>query len=426
MPGLILLLLVISFALLLILWFYLQGFFQVKQDYTLLGLPASTPHFAITLASLSDSQPTTGASMFFLDDVDQIQQARLDAIAQATQSIQFETFIMTPGDRAEAFAQALCKKSQEGVKIQLLADAYGADSLPKSYWKNLSDKGIEVRFFNSFTWRNPLRYLRRNHRKLLIIDQKIALIGGAGISDWWDGREKKYKGPWLDFETQWRGEVVSWLTGTFWQHWLDAGGTVNLNEHHPPDRNAEPDSPAKVLITAGEDPSPQDSSIRSLFQICTLAAQDRIWIASPYLLPDETTGRMLAQATQKGVDIRIITMSRRSDKPYVYFTSQERYGPLINNGIYIYEYEPSMLHAKILLIDDCWVSLGSANLDPRSFYHNDELNLITDDRAIIRSVEAFFNRTFDKSRFISRDHWQNRPLKERIIGVLGNFFYWQF
>jgi len=415
---------VFGFLLLLLLWFYLQGFFQVKQNYQLLGLPANASHFPLTLASLSDSLPTSGQLSFFLNDIERIQTARLDAIYQAAQSIQFETFIMTPGDRADAFAQALCQKSREGVWIQLLADAYGAKSLPDRYWKNLRDAGVEVCFFNPFSWRSPLSYLRRNHRKLLIIDQQIALIGGAGISDWWDGYEAKYKGPWLDFETQWRGEVVNWLTGIFWQHWLDAGGQVNLSRHKPP--NDTLDTPAEILITTGEDPSPRNSSIRSLFQIGVVSAQERIWIASPYLLPDQATCRMLKEAVQRGVDVRLVTMSRRSDKPYVYYTSQERYGTLLNQGIHIYEYRTSMLHAKILLIDNHWVSLGSANLDPRSFFHNDELNLLANDPLLLQDVEAFFQQTFERSHFISKKEWLHRPLGERVIGNLGNLFYWQF
>ncbi|MBD2153687.1 phosphatidylserine/phosphatidylglycerophosphate/cardiolipin synthase family protein [Leptolyngbya sp. FACHB-16] len=410
--------------LILLLVLYLQGFFHAKQTYKLLGLPASAPHFPLTLASLSDSQTTTGTATFFLDNIDLIQESRLEAIRAAKQSIQFETFIMTPGDRAEAFAQVLCEKSQEGVTVQLLADAHGADSLPSSYWKNLRSKGVEVRFFNAFSWRNPLSYLRRNHRKLLIVDQQVASIGGAGISDWWDGHEQKYDKPWLDFETQWRGEVVNWLTGIFWQHWLDAGGTVDLTEHCPPDKRFEPD--ADVLITPGEDPSLRSSSIRSLFQVAVLSAQKRIWIASPYLLPDKATCQMLVKSSQQGVDIRIVTMSRCTDKPYVYFTSQERYGHLIKYGIKIYEYMPSMMHAKILLIDDCWVSLGSANLDPRSFYHNDELNLFTNDRSTIQGVESFFERAFTRSYAVNLKQWLHRPLGERIIGKLSNLLYWQF
>jgi cardiolipin synthase len=405
-------------------YLYLQGTFRPQKHYTLIGLPANSRHYLETLASMSDSLTTTGTVAGFWFDIDAIQQARLDLIATAKTLIQFETFKFTPGKRAQAFADILCQKARDGIEVQILVDSYGAKDIADSYWQRLTQAGVEVRFFNPFTPRSPLDYVRRNHRKLLVVDQSVAMVGGAGISDLWDGVDD-YPGkiPWYDFEVQWQGDVVGLLTGFFWQHWVTAGGTVNLNQHSPGITHSDLHSP--VLITPGEEPSLGDSPIRSLFQLTILSAQQRLWISSPYLLPDVSTCSMLSQVKSRGVDVRILTMGPRSDKAYVYFTSRERYGKLLEQGIKIHEYQPSMMHGKSILIDDLWASMGSANLDPRSFFHNDELNLCSNSADIIHYLEQFFEQGFNQSHLVGIETWRQRPIKEKLLGQVGNFFYWQ-
>ncbi|MDB9524722.1 phosphatidylserine/phosphatidylglycerophosphate/cardiolipin synthase family protein [Oscillatoria sp. CS-180] len=415
----------ISFTGLIVLsYLYLSGHFRRQKHYDLVGLSASNPHFLVTAASMSDSLITQGEATQFWANIAEIQSKRLALMAQAKEQIQFETFIMMPGKRSHDFAEILKRKASEGVLVQLLADSYGAGSLPQQYWTALKNAGVEVRFFNPFSGRAPLDYLRRNHRKLLIVDQKVAMIGGAGMADRWDG-EGQYEGgtPWYDFEVEWQGEAVGLLSGFFWQHWLDAGGHVDLGTHSP--NHSVDHNSTSILITPGEDPTAGNSSIRSLFQLCIAAARKRLWIASPYLLPDDATCEMFKSMRQKGVDIRILTMGPKSDKPYVYYVSRERYPALLENDIEIYEYQPSMMHAKVILVDNDWVSLGSANLDPRSFFHNDELNLCTTMSYLIDKIETFFETGFSQSQRIRLKSWKQRPLKERVVGKLGNFFYWQ-
>ena len=387
-------------------------------------MPASDPNYLASLASMSDSLITEGAITGFWTDIETIQQSRLDLIARAERLIQFETFKFSPGKRAQDFADLICQKALEGVSVQVLADNYGAQNIPKSYWQRLTRAGVRLQFFNPFSAAAPMDYVRRNHRKLLIVDQKIAMVGGAGISDLWDGIDD-HPGqiPWYDFEVQWQGDVVGLLTGFFLQHWLTAGGHVDLNKYQPGISYSEYGSP--VLITPGEEPTPGDSPIRSLFQLTILSAQKRLWISSPYLLPDDTTCAMLGQVKDRGVDVRILTMGPRSDKTYVYYTSRTRYGKLLERGIKIHEYQPSMMHAKSILVDNHWASMGSANLDPRSFFHNDELNLCSSSSNAIRHLEELFEIGFSRSQLVDEQAWRQRSLKQKFIGPLGNFFYWQ-
>ncbi len=411
---------VLTVILLPLSWLYVRGMFRRQECFDLIGIPANSPNFGLTLASLSDSHLSSGTPIHFYADIDTIQNARLEAIAQAKHSIQFETFKMSPGKRADDFASVLEQQAKKGVHIQLLADSHGAKELSNHYWSRLENAGVEVRFFNPFSWRSPIDYLGRNHRKLLIIDQNTALIGGAGISDLWDGDENTE--PWYDFEVHWQGDGLGWLTGLFWQHWLSAGGRVDLREHRPQLSNS---SHTEILITSGEDPTPMNSPIRSLFQTCALSATERLWIASPYLLPDQTTCQMLASIQRRGIDVRVLTMGPCNDKSYVYYTAREHYASLLKNGIKLHEYQPSMMHAKVILVDHSWVCMGSANLDPRSFFHNDELNICTPNKSLVEQIETFFHQGFAQSQLIKLETWKNRPWKQRIVGQMFNIGYWQ-
>jgi len=403
---------------------YFQGFFRRYHRYHLKNLPPTdAPNFELTLASLSDAFITHGSVTDFWEGSEAINQARLEAIASAKKSIQFETYFMTPGDRADAFADALIKQAQAGVIVQVIADHHGSKDLSDAYWQRLHEGGVLVTQFNKFSWKDPLDHLRRNHRKLMVIDGHSAFIGGAGISDYWDGAEEfGDTEPWLDYEICIKGSVVMRLKGIFFQHWLDAGGLVDLSRDSlEPHESCDP----TVLIAAGEDPSMRDSSIRALYQSAIRAARDRVWIASPYFLPDPGTREILIEMRQQGIDVRVLTMGPHSDKPYVRCTSRERYRLLLEGDVAIYEYQPSMMHAKMLLVDNAWVSFGSANFDPRSFFQNDELNIATDEIPVVERFEDYFLRALRKSDRVYYKDWKKRNFKERLVGMFWLLFYWQ-
>ncbi|MFP4009760.1 MAG: phospholipase D-like domain-containing protein [Spirulinaceae cyanobacterium] len=403
---------------------YFQGFFRRYHRYDVRNLPPTdSPNFELTLASLSDAFISHGRVTEFWEGSEAIHQARLEAIATAQKSIQFETYFMTPGDRADAFAEALIEKAKAGVIVQVIADYHGSKELSEAYWQRLRQGGVSIAKFNKFNWKDPLNHLRRNHRKLMVIDGHSAFIGGAGISDLWDGAEKfGDTEPWLDYEICIEGAVVMRLKGIFFQHWLDAGGVVDLSRDA---LEAFESNDPMVLIAAGEDPSMRDSAIRALYQSAIRAARDRVWIASPYFLPDPGTREILIEMRQKGIDVRVLTMGPHSDKPYVRCTSRERYRLLLEGDVAIYEYQPSMMHAKMLLVDDSWVSFGSANFDPRSFFQNDELNIATDETKVVERFDDYFLRALRKSKRVYYKDWKKRDPKERLVGMFWLLFYWQ-
>ena len=286
----------------ILLTLYLQGYFRPPKSYQFDNFPASEyENFGLTLASLSDSFIASGKIINFWVGAKEIYAARLEAIQKAKSLIQVETYIMTPGHRADEFAQAIIEQAQKGVKVQLIVDDYGTKSIPNSYWENLQSQDIEIRKFNQFDWRNPLENLRRNHRKLLIIDNKLALIGGAGISDHWDGWEEiGDQAPWLDYEVAVQGNILARLSGLFGQHWLDTGGVMDVALISAKPINQEMQ---EIIITANDYPTYQDSCIRALFQTLILGATQRLWITSPYFLPNSNSCQLLRDAQTRGVDV---------------------------------------------------------------------------------------------------------------------------
>ncbi len=431
---------VLVLVVLILLSLYIRGAFRWRPLFHIEKAIAPTdPRFLTALKSITGSLESTGHVTQFWDTMDEIQKARVDAINSAKCSIQFETFMMTPGRRADDFADALCRRAIDGVSVQVLADTWGTRSLKDEYWQRLRSVGVEIVFFNPFDWRAPANFAGRTHRKLLIIDSKVALTGGAGISNLWDGTEKSDDTkPWLDIEAAVEGEIVEVLGAIFQAHWLghrkEKGEVTSIDmsvvypspKKKEPSELSRPNETSSILVTPGTKPGYRDSPIETLKQTLIACARHRVWISSPYFLPNKSTRQMLISAHEAGVDVRILTTSVKSDKKPVYYASFEVYGSLLKAGVKIFEYQPSMTHAKMLIVDDDWANIGSANFDYRSFLHNDELDIVTSSDKLFEGVEAVFERGFSQSEQISLKQWKNRSwLKHRILGNAVRLVQWQ-
>lgn len=394
------------------LMLYLRGAFAPEVGPRLVGMPASdAAGFMGAAAGFSGSLPTTGRATAFWAGGEAIYAARLAAIREASRSIRLETYAMSPGRQADAFAQALAERARSGVRVEFLADAHGAGEMPDDYWERLRTSGVEVRIFHPFTWSDPLQVLTRTHRKLLLVDTRHALIGGAGISDAWVPADAP---PWRDFEVKVEGPLVELLDGAFAANWALAGPTVPLLPASG--AVASPRTP-NTMLTLG-DFSLESSELRNLALACVASARRRLWIASPYFLPGDPMLDALVEARRRGVDVRILTMGPRTNYPWIRSASRELYGPLLAAGISLHEYQPAMMHAKAYLVDETWVAFGSANLDPLSFFQNSELLVTMQDASLVRHVEGFFLDSFAQSRTLTPAAWQKRPPLERARGWL--------
>lgn len=402
---------------------YLRGVFEPKVKYgSDRRLLLSDANFLPLLVGFSQSLLTQAHISGFWSQPDQIYAARLAAIRKAQHIIQFETFFMTPGARANEFADALSERASANVHVQVLVDHSGTFKMSSSYWKRLRAAGVEVRFFHPPKLIIPLQYFSRTHRKLLIIDGTVAFIGGMGVSDHWDGDPKiGDRAPWFDCEIRLESDIVPVLRGIFLRHWLYEGGKAS-GGHFPLEQSSVE---AKSMLVVPHDADSKISSINALFWFSLQAAQQRIWIASPYFILDRNTRTALIQTKKRGVDVRVVTTSARNDKPPVYYAARERYRHLLPTGIEIYEYQPSMIHAKLMLVDNDWISFGSANFDPRSFYHNDELNLAWFDPDLAPTLEKLLLDAFEKSDRIEWSTWRKRPWWQRLIGQFFLLLRWQ-
>lgn len=347
--------------------------------------------FLPAVASLSSSIMARGTTTGFWSRPDEIYRVRLEAVRRARRTVHFETYYMTPGRRADAFAAALAERARAGVAVRFIADADGTKTLPRAYWQRLRKAGVEVRRYNRFHFAWPWTYNTRTHRKILAIDGEVAFTGGTGVSDEWDAGPGR--AAWADVEVRVAGPVVAAMEGVFAQHWVYLGGRADLG---PEVFQPVPDRGVRMLLTPS---GPRDggSPLQALYHTSILAARERIWIASPYFLPSRADQKALIEARRRGVDVRVLSVGPKNDQRLTYFAVQERARALVRGGVRIAEYQPAMMHAKVLLVDDAWVVTGSANYDPRSFFHNEELTLAANDPALVRGAEAFFHEAFARS-----------------------------
>ena len=401
-------------TLLAILW--VRGTFRARYFYRFKNVPpADDPRFLRVLPGVSDSILAPGRVTAFYGSPAEIYRARLAAIAAARRSVNLETYYMVPGRRANELADALIAKAQEGVTVRFIADAQGVWFIRAPFWRRLSEGGVDVRFYNRLEGRAPAEYLSRTHRKLLVIDGQHAMVGGAGVSDEWDGSPRiGDTRPWADLEIRLEGPIVDDVGGTFMRQWASLGGVIDFDDDGA--TPAPEDGP--VLVTTGQFASGV-SPLGVLYQTCIAAARERLWLASPYFLPDTTTRRALAATAKRGVDVRILTMGRRNDRQMVYHASSELYGELLAAGVRVFEYQPSLMHAKALIVDRAWATVGSANFDPMSFFTNAELNVSAGQPALLRPLEAWLTAHMAEAVEITREAWCRRSW---AAGLQGRFW----
>ena len=375
------------------------------------------PGFAPTVASLSSSLMARGRTTGFWYRVDEIYAARLAAVRSAKRTVHFETYFMTPGKRADAFAQALMERARAGVRVCFIADAQGTLGMPRAYWKRLRVAGVEVRFYNPWDPLQPWRYNTRTHRKILTVDGEVALTGGTGVSDHWDGPPG---GPWSDAEVRLEGPVVAAFEGVFAQHWTAVGGVADLG---PEVFQPEEDHGVRMLVTPSG-PQNLGSPLRTLYHMSLRAARQRIWIASPYFLPTRSESAALARARKRGLDVRVLSVGPVNDQPLTRLAVQEHACDLVAAGVKVLEYQPAMMHAKVMLIDDRWVVTGSANFDPRSFFHNDELTVASNDPRLAAFAAAYFEDAFARSKPLGAAELAGRDAWSTAQGRAIRAFWW--
>lgn len=341
---------------------------------------------------------------------DEVFPAMLEAIRSARRSINFETYIYWSGTVGREFGDALSERARSGVPTHLIIDWLGSTKADEKILEAMRKAGVEIVRYRPLRWYSVDRINHRTHRKLLVVDGRVGFTGGVGIADQWLGSAQDQE-HWRDSHFRVEGPVVAQLQAAFLDNWIEAEGHVLDGEAFYPQLRPVGSGFAQVFRSA---PGEGSASMRLMYLLAIAAATKSILIANAYFVPDSQAVAMLVEARRRGADVEIIVPGPVLDAQIVRRASRATWGPLLQAGVRIYEYQPTMYHTKVMVVDDIWASVGSTNFDDRSFRLNDEANLNVLDAAFAREQTRVFAEDRGRSREVTLQAWRRRPLWERL------------
>jgi cardiolipin synthase len=367
------------------------------------------PEFVRTMGVLLGPPLIDGNRITTLVNGDRIFPAMLEAIRAAQRTITFETYIYWSGRIGKAFADGLSERARNGVKVHILLDWVGSQKMDKALLDEMSQSGVEIRKYHPLHWNTLDRINNRTHRKLLVVDGRTGFTGGVGIADEWSGNAEDSH-HWRDTHYRVEGPVVAQMQAAFSDNWIKVSGDVLQGDGYFP-----PLAPCGTQLAQMFRSSPEggSESMHLMYLLALAAARRSIDLAMAYFVPDGMALEAICEALQRGVRVRIIMPGKYIDAPYVRRGSRALWGDILSAGAELYEFQPTMYHCKILIVDALWVSVGSTNFDNRSFKLNDEANLNVHDREFAEQQIANFEADLKRSRRITYEDWVSRPLSEK-------------
>jgi cardiolipin synthase A/B len=340
-------------------------------------------------------------------------------IAAAKRSVHLEMFIWEESRIASQLAALLARKAREGVLVRVLVDGSGGRALKGKTKEMLLGAGAKVAHFHPYRISNIGRINNRDHRKLVIIDGTIGYIGGHGIGDTWTGNGQDLK-HYRDTGLRIVGPVVHRMQGAFAENWIEETGEIPVDDRYFPKIAPAGSTPAHIAYTS---PDGSVSSVQILYYLAIKAARREIIIQNPYLLPDRQAIRALEDAVKRGVDVKIMVPSQdATDNAIVQHASHHHFGTLLKRGIKIWEYDKTLLHQKVIIVDDVWSCVGSTNFDDRSFQLNDEVSIGVIDPLIAAQLKAAFTADLKFARQLNFQQWQDRSMWHKLqdgVAYLG-------
>ncbi|PYQ01626.1 MAG: cardiolipin synthase B [Acidobacteria bacterium] len=383
--------------------------------------PLDAEAFRLTLSALAGASLHCGSRVEVLTNGDAFYEGELEAIRTARDSVHLEAYIFQPGEVTRRFLAAMAERARAGVAVHVVLDAVGCFLTTRGYLAPLIDAGGHIEFYHPIRWYNLPRINNRTHRELLIIDGKVGFLGGAGFADHWlrrHGHGPRKKPRWRDTMFRIEGDIVRAMQSVFAENWLESSGRILFDSRYFP--SADVKGPTEGMIVGSSPTFGGSTRNRMLYQTLLAAAQRSIHITTPYFLPDRSARSELVRAIrERGVKVVILTPGRHADHLLTRRSSRRLYGDLLRAGASIYEYQPSMLHAKVLIVDGTWSVVGSTNFDNRSFGLNDEVNLAAYCPELATRLEEDFARDLAQSRQVNYQTWRRRPFFERGHELLG-------
>jgi cardiolipin synthase len=335
----------------------------------------------------------------------------LQDIANARETIHIESYIWWKGEVCSQLARALADKARQGVEVRLLVDASGGHKMDKDLDKLMTDAGVKMGRFHPLRLSNLGRLNARDHRKFVIIDGRIAYIGGYGIAQEWTGHAQD-KDHWRDSGLRMTGPIVNRIQGAFSENWIEEKGEIIAGERYFPQPVKTGSTPVHLAYTS---PTGGISSVQVLYYLAIASARKEIIIQNPYLLPDENALQALKDAVKRGVQVKIMVPATDStDSPIVQHASHHHFGTLLKAGVRVWEYKPTLLHQKIIVVDGLWSCIGSTNFDDRSFQLNDEASVGVIDPALATDLKAAFENDLKSAEERHFEEWKDRSLWHKM------------
>ena len=372
--------------------------------------------FFRTIEAHTDAPVTSGNRIDVLLNGDETFPVMLDEIRNAKSSITFAQYLYEDGSIARELAQAFAERCRAGVKTTILLDSHGSGKVPSEIIATMKDAGCNVEYFRRieaagiiFPWK-LLRYNYRSHRRVLVIDGRIGFTGGYGISEAWTGNGRIPE-HWRDTNARIEGPVVRFLQTAFAESWLEATGIAIGGDDYFPHLEPKGNLSAQIVKS-----SPTGGSFQNymLFLLSINSAKTSVLITNPYFIPDEVMTNALLKAVERGVRV-VVLVPGKSDSRFTYTASRSHYGKLLLGGVKVFEYQASLMHAKTIVADGVWATIGSTNFDNRSFALNQEINLTVYDKGTAQKLEKIFSDDLTYSKEITYEAWQSRGIFERLF-----------
>ncbi len=389
--------------------------------------PVGSPEFVHTLADSLTLSVEKGDPITILNNGDAFLASLLKDIDNAHSSINIMVYIWDAGSMSDQIFKHLDAKLKEGIPIRIMIDAYGGSgALSRQEFKTFENLGGKTQVFHSLTFTpwNIVRNQKRNHRRAIIIDGKIGYAGGMAVSDTWLG-DARNSGEWRDIMFRTTGSMAGDIQGAFAELWASSTGELLTGESfYPVAGKVQTGNITYVPLVST--PSPDSLVMQKFILLSLLGAQDKIYLSTPYFLPDQSFRDALIMKAKAGVDVRILVPNEHNDSKSVRLASQYSYATLLENGVKIYEYQPTFIHTKTLVVDGSWSVIGSANMDNRSRKLNEENIFGISDKTFGAKLETIFLGDLNNAKQINLSDWNKRNLWQRIREVFALKFIQQY
>jgi cardiolipin synthase len=355
---------------------------------------------------------TEGNRIEVLVNGDRIFPAMLDAIASARHTIDFLTFIYWNGEIGTQFARELATRAADGVRVRVLLDGWGAHPMDRSLIEEMEQAGVAIRWFRPLARFRPGQLNHRTHRKVLVVDEAVAFTGGVGIADEWKG-DARHEREWRDTHFRIDGPAVDGLRAAFLADWAETD--LDLFDDGI-DRFPKQEQPGNAIVQCVRSAAgPGQSDVAILYRTLLQLARNRLRITTAYFVPDDDLTERLCAAADRGVDVQVLLPGPHVDKRFVQVAAESSYESLLDHGIRIASFQPSMLHAKIITVDGMIASVGSANFNARSVSLDDEVNLVVIEDQLVTELDRQFEVDLDRSVELDPARWRQRPLVQRVV-----------